>query len=193
VDLSDKALAGLTLKPEGGHTLIELNSEAGGFQLIHDRRWSVMLERSDITVLRLVDRGDLIAQCNVTPRPSLGRDEQVSMDAFQDDVKRVLDQNFEEIVEASQETDDSGLHLLRVVVAGKVGELPIQWTYYHLSDDKGRRASLVFTMESSLLERFVHIDRELIGNFRFLEEKQPTPTPDVKSAGQEAISSPRVR
>jgi hypothetical protein len=192
-ELSDKALAGLTLKADGGHTLIELNSAAGGFQLTHDRRWSVMLERHDLTVLRLVDRGDLIAQCNITPRPSLGKDEQLTMEGFQEDVKRVLSKNFEEMVAATEETGDSGLRVLRVVVAGKVGELPIQWTYYHLSDDQGRRASLVFTLESSLLERFAHIDRELIGNFRFLPDKQPRPAAEAKSARREPISNPHLR
>ena len=49
-------------------------------------------------------------------------------------------------------------------------------------DDQGDRASLVFTLESSLLERFAHIDRELIGNFRFLVDKQPTPASQAESA-----------
>jgi hypothetical protein len=191
--LSDKALAGLPLKAAGGQTLIELDSEAAGFQLRHDRRWSVMLERNDLAVLRLVDRGDLIAQCNITPRSPLAKDEQLSMEGFQDDVKRVLGKNFEEMVEATEESGDNGLHVLRVVVAGKVGELPIQWTYYHLSDDKGHRASLVFTLESSLLDRFAHIDRELIGNFRFLPDKQPTPASDAKAARLENTGGPRLR
>ena len=133
-----------------------------------------MLERNDVTVLRLVDRGDLIAQCNITPLAPLGQDEPLSLEGFQEEVKRVLGKNLEEITEASEETGDSGLRMLRVIVAGKVGELPIQWTYYHLSDEKGRRTSLVFTLESSLLDRFATIDRELIGNFRFIEGKLPT-------------------
>ena len=66
-----------------------------------------------------------------------------------------------------------GLKVLRAVVAGKAGDLPIQWTYYHLADQHGRRASLVFTIESSLLERFAHIDRELLESFHFLAEGQP--------------------
>ena len=195
-ELSDKALAGLSLKADAGQTLIELNSDSGGFQLAHDRRWSVMLERTDLTVLRLVDRGDLIAQCNITPRPPLAKDQQLSMAGFQDDVKRVLGNNFEEIVEATEETTESGLRVLRVVVAGKVGELAIQWTYYHLSDDAGHRASLVFTLESTLLERFAHIDRELIGNFRFLADKSPTPAADSQQAPSDeeaAASTARIQ
>ncbi len=188
-ELSDKALAGLAVKPNDSATMIELNSESGGFQVAHDRRWSVMLERNDLTVLRLVDRGDLVAQCNITPRPPLAKDQQLSMAGFQDDVKRVLGKNFEEIVEASEETGDNGLRVLRCVVAGKVGELAIQWTYYHLSDDANHRASLVFTIESALLERFAHIDRELIGNFRFLADKDPTPAAEAAASPAGETSS----
>ncbi len=133
-----------------------------------------MLERGDLTVLRLVDRGDLIAQCNITPLAPLAKDQQLSMEGFQNDVKRVLGKNFEEMIEATEETGENGLRVLRVVVASTVGELPIQWTYYNLENDEGRRASLVFTLESSLLSRFAHIDRELIANFRFVDGKQPT-------------------
>ena len=39
-----------------------------------------MLERGDLTVLRLVDRGDLIAQCNITPLAPLAKDQQLSME-----------------------------------------------------------------------------------------------------------------
>jgi hypothetical protein len=189
-ELSDKSLAGMKLTPEASQTLMELNSDTGGFQLIHDRRWNVMVERGDLTVLRLVDRGDLIAQCNVTPQAPLAKGRAETLEAFQSDVKRVLGKNFEEIVEASEESTDSGLRVLRVVAVGKTGELPIQWTYCNLADESGRRAALVFTLETSLLERFAHIDREFIANFHFVEGKQPTPAADGKSA---ASTTPELR
>src|SRR5205085_5013525 len=115
-ELNDKVLAGISLKPDAAKTLIELSSEAGCFQLLHDRRWSVMLERGDLTVLRLVDRGDLIAQCNITPLAPLAKDQQLSMEGFQEDVKRVLGKNFEEMIEATEEIGENGLRTLRVVV-----------------------------------------------------------------------------
>ncbi len=44
-ELSDKAIATISSPADAAQTLIELNSDSGGFQLLHDRRWSVMLER----------------------------------------------------------------------------------------------------------------------------------------------------
>jgi hypothetical protein len=188
-DLNETVAASIKAAPSGPQTLIEFNSDSAGFQLLHDRRWSVMLERGDLTVLRLVDRGDLIAQCNITPLPALAKDQQLSLEVFQADIKRVLGKNFEELVEAAEETTESGLRVLRVVAAGAAGELPIQWTYYHLSDDAGHRASLVFTIESSVLSRFAHIDRELIGNFHFAEDKNPTPAGQSEPAPRGAAQA----
>ena len=37
--------------------------------MLHDRRWHVTVDRPELTVLRLVDRGELIAQCNISPAP----------------------------------------------------------------------------------------------------------------------------
>jgi hypothetical protein len=190
-ELSDKSLAGMPLASGPGTTLLELTNESTRWQLLHDRRWQVMVEKHDGTILRLVDRGDLIAQANLSPLPPLGKGEQLTLEGFQDDVKRTLGQNFEQIVAGGQESDN-GIRILRVVVAGKAGELPIQWTYYHLSDDYGHRAALVFTIESKLLEQYPQLDRELIGGFHFLAEKQPTPALNAPHSASKPAASKSV-
>jgi hypothetical protein len=174
-ELNDEALATLKTAADGGQTLIEFTAAKPGFQLIHDRRWLVMVDRHDATILRLVDRGDLVAQCNISPLPALPEGQALDLAGFQNDVKQALGKNFGEVVEAAQEAGDDGIAVQRVTVSGSAGELPIQWTYYHLFDDKGHRASLVFTIEGSLVERFAQIDRELISGFHFLPDKLPTP------------------
>jgi hypothetical protein len=182
-ELSERALAGLPLKADGGQTLLELTAPIASFQLSYDRRWQIMAQQRDVTVLRLVDRGDLIAQCNLSPLPTLGAGQQLTLEGFQDDVQRTLGQNFGQIVQAAEELGEGDIRILRVVASGAVGELPIQWMYYHLSDDHGHRTSAVFTIESSLVERFGHIDRELVAGFRFLPDERPTPATGAKRQG----------
>ena len=152
-----------------------------------------MVDRHDATILRMVDRGDLIAQCNISRLPQLAKGEQLTLEAFQEDVKKTLGKNFSQIVEAGQDVSDNGLRTLRVIVSGTTADLPIQWSYYHLSDDAGNRAALVFTIEGSLVERFAQIDRELIAAFRFQAGKQPTPAeskgPELKSAARQDDSA----
>jgi hypothetical protein len=191
-ELSDKSLAGLPLKTSASLTLIDLTSEAGGYQLIHDRRWQVMAEQHDLTILRLVDRGDLIAQCNLSRLPALAKGNQLSLEGFQEDVKRTLGKNFGQLVDGSEEAE-GGIRVLRVSATGSANDLPIQWMYYHLSDDHGHRMALVFTIENSLLERFAKVDRELVAGFRFLLDKQPTLAPAAKAAEKVDLQGPVLR
>ena len=178
--LTEKSVAGLPLDVNAASTLLTFDTAKSYFRMLLDRRWRVLTDRHDITILRLIDRGDLIAQCNLASLPELPAGRQLSLEELQDDIKQSLEKNAPQFVEATQAIDDDGLRVLRVVVVGQVAELPIQWAYYHLSNNAGRRASFVFTLESSLIERFAEIDRALTGTFQFLPRPTPTESPAKK-------------
>ncbi len=87
-------------------------------------------------------------------------------------MKRALDTNLGEFLAASESLTDGGLHVMRVVATGKISDLSIEWVYYHISDDEGRRVSCVFTYESDLSDRFAAADQAVTSSLRFVE---PTP------------------
>jgi hypothetical protein len=144
-----------------------------------------MLDRPDLCVLRCVDRGDLLAQCNISPLPDLAPGQHLSLEEFQAEVLRSLSERSGQIIEANQSDGEGGLRVLRVVAAGNVAEIPIQWVYYHLSSEKGRRVSLAFTLESKLVERFAEADRTLVDTFEF------TPRPEPQEAQRPEAPLPR--
>lgn len=185
-------LSGLPLEPNAGSPLMLLKSERGAYELIHDRRWRTMIDRSDVTILRMVDRGDLVAQCNISRLPPLAKDKQLTMDGFQADIRRTLGKNFGEIIDATEQQTDSGLRMLRVTASGVSQELPIQWTYYNISNTDGEQLSLVVTMESKLVEKFPEVDRELTTNIRLFDLPKPTPSlnkPKIESATSKPATS----
>lgn len=171
--LTDARLAGLTLEADPGTELLSFKAEKSGFQLIHDRRWRSMMDRRDLCVFRLVDQGDLIAQCNISELPEAAAGNRMSLEAFQADVQTTLGDSFGQVVEASRSTTEDGKRVLRVLAAGTTSEIPILWIYYHLSNNEGRRAALAFTLEAKLVERFAEADRTLIETFRFTDQPQP--------------------
>jgi hypothetical protein len=185
----------LEAKPE--QTLIDFQAEKAGVNLAHDRRWRVMVDRLDIAILRFIDRGDLIAQCNVNRLPPLPKDKPLTLVAFQKSVETTLAKNGGQILEAAQETTKDDGKMLRVTVAGTASEIPIQWFYYHLTDAQNRRASVVITLESKLLERYPALDRELISGLLLLEtpstagdEKEPMPAKNSGEATSAASKQP---
>lgn len=190
-ELANDALSKLPLEANPEQTLIEFQAEKAGINLAHDRRWRVMVDRMDIAILRFIDRGDLIAQCNINRLAPLPKDQPLSLTAFQKSVETTLSKNSGQVLEAAQETTKDGGKVLRVTVAGTASEIPIQWFYYHLTDPQNRRASVVITLESKLLERYPALDRELISGLLLLdtpstldEGKEPTPAKSTKEVGK---------
>jgi hypothetical protein len=185
-ELGDQALAQLPAHIDAASQLLELTSDKSSYALLHDRRWRRMTDRHDVAVLRFVDQGDLIAQCNISTLPALPKVQQLTLEGFQQDIRRGLGKDFDQFVEATQQlSDDKTLAIYRVVAVGNVQEIPIQWIHYYLADHQGRRASIVFTLEQKVAERFGTADRTLIPSFRFTGSGEPAPqTSQKKSEGK---------
>ncbi len=160
-----KVAAQVRASPES--TRLSYHSASGHWQFVYDRRWYVFRDQPEVAVLRLLDRGEVIAQCNVSSLPDRPADQLVGLSEFQDDVRRALDKDFGGFVEASQRVDPSEHRILRVVAEGKHSEIPIQWIYYHVADRQGRQVAFTFTVEKGLLDRFEDADQLFVRSLRF--------------------------
>ncbi len=168
-NLTDAALEGFDLEPTDELTRLVYLPEKGDWQFTYDRRWHVTDDRGELVVLQMLDRGELIAQCNVSPLPKREPDRQITLEEFQDDVKKALGESFGRFVRASQFAGESDHRVYRVVVQGEVEQLPIQWNYYLVVDRHGRQAVFAFTIEQAMVDRFGKADEELIGALRFVD------------------------
>jgi hypothetical protein len=164
----------LPLELNSGSTLLRLESTLGGYRLLHVREWQMMVDRHDVTILRMIDQGELIAQCNISSLPDLAAGKRVQLPDFQADIERALGKNFGQFIEASQQKSESGHRVLRAAVSGLASELPIQWIYYHISDDAGRQTALVFTMDAKVVEKFAGADQSMVSTFEFTDRAAPT-------------------
>ncbi len=141
------------------------------YRMQYDRRWFVTEDEPKLTVLRLVDRGELVAQCNISPLPKL--EKPIPLAEYQRDVERSLGKNFGKFVSAGQTINEAGYAVFRVVVHGEVGGMPIEWIYYLVQDRSGKRVSLSFTLEQSLSERFADTDRALVSAITLTDPPAP--------------------
>jgi len=167
--LTDAALSGVSLKPTPELTQLGYESAGGGWRFSHDRRWFVITEEKDQAVLRLIDRGDKIAQCNVASLPKDADATEFTLEQFQNDVVRALGENFKSFVEASQRHNEADYRVFRVVAEGETAEVPMLWTYYLVFDKHGRRVVLAFVLEKEMLGRFDAADEKLVGTLRLAE------------------------
>lgn len=157
-------------------------SPNGRFQFLYDRQWHVVNDEPELVVLRRVDRGELVAQGNITPLPAGSADNPITLAKFQEDIQKALGMNFQQFAKASERKLPAGRRLYRVVALGVAAELPVQWHYYLVIDEQGRQVSLVFTLEQKLAEDLGDADLQLAATIECLE-------PPVESAGVPAAAA----
>ncbi len=184
--LTEDRLAALAWDATNSDRLL-YEPERSDYRFLHDRRWRALIDRHDLSVLRMVDRGDLVAQCNISELPDSEPGQHLGLEAFQSQIQQTLGEQFGQFVAATQERGEADRRVLRVVVQGLASGIPIQWVYYHISEPDGRQVAIAFTLESSEIERFGVQDREMIESFEFTP-RQPAPraastTPPTGSEG----------
>jgi hypothetical protein len=177
--LADSALADIELAGDSDAAPLEHRPASQTFRLLYDPRWRITRDDADAVAMRLVDRGDLVAQCNVSVLSKVKLTEPITLESFQKEVQQSLGKNFGAFESAAERKHAAGYRMLHAAAHGVVSDLPIVWHYYLLIDEHGRRAALSFTMEARLLERFGDADRLILDEFRF--------SPPAQAATQQAI------
>lgn len=171
--LADAALAKLALKPSPELTCLTYEAADDGWQCQYDRRWYVYHQRPKNTtaVLRLLDRGMLAGQCNLSSLVKREPDKLVSLEEFQQDVRRALDKSFGEFIDAGQSSNDADCRVYRVVVHGTSSDIAMRWIYYLVANPQGRQVAFTFAVEQNILDRFADADKTMAKSLRFGEEK----------------------
>ena len=167
--LTDQVLEGLVIESADENCWLSYESVAGGWQLLNDRRWFVTSDEPKAAVLRMIDSGEFVAQCNVSSLPQVAVEKLSSLSKFQEDIKAGLGDSFGQFISARQEMNGLGYRVFRVVVDGVVSEMPIQWIYYLIADQTGRQLAMVFVVEAELAERLAGADEQLAAAVQFVD------------------------
>jgi len=138
------------------------------FRLFHHRSWHVFHQTREVAVLRLLDKGSLIAQCNVSLIPAAAAGKHTPEEQFQSDILSALGDKLKSITKAEQIKTDDGMFLFRVTAAGEAGGIPMHWFYHLCAAPTGHQAAFVFSVETKMLERFGQHDVKLVKSVRFL-------------------------
>jgi len=145
----------------------------------------VMDDQRDVMLMRLVDRGELVAQCNVAVVPQRSVDKIPTLTTFKAQITKVLGTNFKAFTRIRQTKTKAGLRVLQAVATGTASDLPIQWNYFHVSDDRGNQVIFAFTLEAALVDRFGTADWDIVNRLEFLPPKlAKKPDPADKHRGQ---------
>ena len=187
--LADRQIAGLPLDPNDANRLVAFDSPEWNVRFFHDRNWHLLNQNSDSSLLRLLEKGELIAQCSIKKLADAEPGRHVPEEVFQKDIQKTLGKNFRQIVQAEKIKLRDGLYVFRVVAVGVVpsqndkGEeiqSPMQWIYYLVANDDGRQVALAFSVDPERAKDLKDRDLAMVGGVEFLK----SPAPPTRAASR---------
>jgi hypothetical protein len=190
--LTDRDLADLPLEPNDANRLLMFDAPAWNVRFYYDRVWHLFHQTSEVALLRLLDKGGLIAQCNIKRLVDAEPGKHVSLEQFQADIQETLGKHFQEIVRTERLKLKDAQYVARVIVAGTVERknakqelelAPVQWIYYLVASRDGRQLSFVFSVDPAQAKDLDNRDLAIVTGLEFLTPRA-APTPAVKSAGK---------
>ncbi|MFM1904703.1 MAG: hypothetical protein RLZZ440_2603 [Planctomycetota bacterium] len=162
----------------------------GRFTLVIDDRWSVVEDGSEGLVMRLMDRGALVAQCSILPLPRINPESAPDEATVRRDVERSLGDQFGLITAGETATRADGTTIVRVVAEGTAEDRPFRWIHQVLTDPAGHRAAVTCMHEPAVAERFGIADRELVAGLVLTADRSSDPLRQARnppsSAGAES-------
>ncbi len=152
----------------------------GRYTLVLDRRWRVVEDGPEGLVMRLADRGALVAQCSILPLPRSAPEAPPTVDEVSRDVQASLGEQFGHIAAANETTRDDGTRMVRVEAEGAAEDRAFRWIHHVLTDRAGYRSAVTCMLEPAMAERFGGADHELVAGIVLL----PDPAPASPSAAE---------
>ena len=179
--LTEEFAESVPLEPPGDRLPLRLDAPSWGLQLFHSRGWHVFHANFDsdprVVILRLVDEGTLICQCNFSPVADAAPGEHTPLDEYEDSIQQSLGPQFKAIVARDEIPTPDGRKIFRVTTQGKfeipqggeTKEYPMSWIYYLCVAPSGKQVSFVFAVEPSMKERLAGQDRQIVESLQFAE------------------------
>jgi hypothetical protein len=166
--LNDDAFVARAIEPSTGLDLLILQAPEGKATLRHDRDWHVYWDDSRQTILKRLDRGEMVAQLNLAVGPNAGKGRHQDLDQFRNDIKKVLGDRFVKFVgQGEVEGAPLGGFRYKVTVQGKQGDAGVLWHYYLLAGPEGDQLIATFTLGLAQQTQFGDQDLRLIGSLEW--------------------------
>jgi hypothetical protein len=173
-DLTDAALAHLPLDTSPQRQLLQLVSPDGKYNLLHDRQWHTYWDDPKLVVLKRLDKGKVVAQCNLAAGPAAGKGRHQDLAQFRDDLRSSLKQRFVQFLGAGEvDGDPAGGFRYKVGVQGREGELGVLWNYYLIASPDGDQLLATFTLAEEDAAAFGAQDLEIVGSFQWNSSAAP--------------------
>lgn len=153
-ELNDVALVSVPegFSPQGPMTNLEYRDPKDRFALVHTRDWHLTAATGDHTVLRLMDRGDYVAQVTVTPWVKAKKGEHLTPEQFKTAMRTTSGWRPEQELQAS-EIPCEGKYVYRLSEQGQLDGVQVLQNFFLVAAPTGEQVVLTFTLAPKLAEK----------------------------------------
>jgi hypothetical protein len=172
--LGQVALVGVPAGLEVPATLTPLwfHDAQGRFELNYGREWALVAQTKDHLVLRLMERGDFIAQCTITPWRTAEKGQHMSPTRFRELIDNTPGWELEKELQAGEvNAGNSGGWVYRVSALGHMDGVPALQNYFVVAGPNGDQAIVLFTMNPKQADKLGSRDLSLVGAIEFPPKK----------------------
>jgi hypothetical protein len=166
--LDDEAFLARAIEALRGPDLLLFQSPDGKYSLLHDREWHVYWDDDRQVILKRLDRGEMVAQCNLAVGPNAGKGRHQDLGQFRSDLRKALGDRFLRFV-GDGEVDGAPLGNFRykLSVQGRQGDSEVLWHYYLIASPDGDQLIATFTLGLAQQAQFADQDLRLIGSLEW--------------------------
>jgi hypothetical protein len=166
--LDDEATLAKAAEAAPSRELLMFNAPDDKYTLLHDRDWHVYWDDSRQVVLKRLDRGEMVAQCNLAVGPNAGKGRHQDLTQFRDDLKKVLGERFVQFVgQGEVEGAPAGNFRYKLTIQGRQGDAGVLWHYYLIASPEGDQLIATFTLGLAQQTQFGDQDLRLIGSLEW--------------------------
>jgi hypothetical protein len=155
------------MQPPEAMTYVEHREMKDRFDLTHGREWHLVGQTSDHVVLRMLDRGDFVAQLTVTPWTPADKGKHISADEFRRAMAETPGWEPEKELQAGEVPAEGGRWIYRLSSLGQMDGMPVLQNFYVVAAPSGEQVVLVFTMAPRHAERLGTRDLSIAGSIDF--------------------------
>jgi hypothetical protein len=133
-----------------------------------ERDWRVVSQSEDHLILRLLDRGDFVAQVTITPWTKASPGQHLTPDDFKSVLADEPGWEPSELREDGEVPSAKGMWAYRVSALGDLNGVKALQTHYLVANSQGDQAVLAFTLRPAMAEKLGTRDLKLVEGLEFV-------------------------
>ncbi len=169
--LGDAVVKNLPATPDPGLLLLEYRDAKGRYQFLFERSWRLVAENEHFVVFRLLDRGELVAQLNGTPKSKARPGQHLAPEELRKQVAEAAGFRQEKVLQSGEIPDRDGRWVFRHSVLGQAGDIKLQQIHYAIAGPEGDQVVLAITTEVAQVEKLGARDLAIVGTVSFPDSK----------------------